>query len=120
AQPPAPAPPPLPTPRASLRVPALVLLGVTVALAATATGVYLSEWSDYQSQRTACMAQCSPQALDGLRTRITTAQVAGGVLFGLAGTALVADVILWIADARRPRAERRLATAAAGALEVRF
>jgi tetratricopeptide (TPR) repeat protein len=107
--PPAPvviAPPPS---QPSLRVPALVMLGVTVALAAGGTGAYFSEWSDYQAQKSACMGRCSPMQLDGLRTRVLTAQVAGGVLWALAGTALVADVILWIAEARRGHHERRSA-----------
>ena len=95
--------------RPSLRVPALALLGVTVALAAGGTGAYLSEWSDYQSQKSACNGQCSPAQLDGLRSRVLAAQVSGGVLFALAGAALVADVILWIADARHGHHEQRSA-----------
>lgn len=98
-----------PRERPSLRVPALALLGVTVALAAGGTGAYLSEWSDYQTQKSACNGHCSPAQLDGLRTRVLAAQVSGGVLFALAGAALVADVVLWIADARRGHHERRTA-----------
>ena len=105
----APAPIIAPRERPSFRVPALALLGVTVALAAGGTGAYLSEWSDYQSQKNACQGQCSPAQLDGLRTRVLAAQVSGGVLFALAGAALVADVVLWIADARRGHHERRTA-----------
>jgi hypothetical protein len=114
-------PPPAPPPRHPLRVPALILLGVTVALAAGGTGAYFSAWSEYQSRRDACQGSCSPDSLDGLRTRVQTAEVAGGVLWALAGTALVADVVLWIVDAQRPRAERRIAvTLRSGGLEVRF
>jgi tetratricopeptide (TPR) repeat protein len=115
--PPAPAPVIVaPTPRPSLRVPALAMLGVTVALAAGGTGAYLSEWSDYQSQKSACQGQCSPSQLDGLRTRVLAAEVAGGVLWSLAGAALVADVILWIADGKRAHHER-LSAALAGQVQ---
>jgi tetratricopeptide (TPR) repeat protein len=117
--PPAPPPPAAPPPR-NLRVPALVLLGVTVALAGGGAGVYFSEWSDYQAKRAACQGSCSPDSLDGLRTRVQTAQVAGGVLWALAGAALVADVVLWALDARRPRSERRVTAARTEGVEVRF
>jgi hypothetical protein len=100
------APPPE---RPRLVVPALVMLGVTVTLAAGGAGAYFSEWSDYQAQKSACMGNCSPAQLDGLRTRVFTAQVAGGVLWALAGASLVADVILWIADGKRGPHERRRA-----------
>jgi hypothetical protein len=120
----APAPPPPsapPSPRHPLRVPALILVGVTVALAAGATGAYFSAWSEYQSRRDACQGTCSPESLEGLRTRVQTAEVAGGVLFALAGAALVADVVLWIVDAQQPRRERSVAVMPrAGGLEVRF
>ena len=98
-----------PPSRPSLRVPALVMLGVTVALAGGGAGAYFSEWSDYQSQKSACNGRCSPAQLDGLRTRVLTAQVTGGALWALAGAALVADVILWIAEAKRGQHERRSA-----------
>jgi tetratricopeptide (TPR) repeat protein len=119
AQPPPPAPlppPPLP-PRRSLRVPALALLGVTVALGAGGVGTYFSEWSDYQSRRATCQSRCAPDSLDGLRTRVQSAQIAAGALWALAGAALAADVVLWILDGRRP-GERRLSRA--DALAVTF
>ncbi len=115
--PPPPAPPP-PHPR-SLRLPALALLGATVALAGAATGVYLSEWSEYQTRRDACQSRCAPESLDGLRTRVQVAQATGGVLYGLAGAALIVDLVLWIADTRQRRPERRN-VARAGAFGVRF
>jgi hypothetical protein len=49
---------------------------------------------------------------------VQSAEVAGGVLWALAGAALVADVVLWVADAKRPH-ERRVA-ATGGGVEVRF
>jgi tetratricopeptide (TPR) repeat protein len=116
-----PAPPPIVSPpRPSLRVPALALLGVSVALAAGGFGAYFSEWSEYQSTRSACRSQCSSSSLDGLRTRVEAAQVSGGVLFALAGAALVADVILWVADARRGHGERRLSAIPRFDGQVRF
>jgi tetratricopeptide (TPR) repeat protein len=117
-----PPPPPIapPPPRPSLRVPALALLGVSVALAAGGFGAYFSEWSEYQSTRSACQSQCSSSSLDGLRTRVLAAQVSGGVLFALAGAALVADVILWVADARRGHGERRLSAIPRFDGQVRF
>jgi tetratricopeptide (TPR) repeat protein len=103
--------PTLPPRQRSLRVPALALLGVAIALGGAGTGAYLSEWSEYQSRKSACLSACDPASLDGLRTRVEVAQVAGGVLWGLAGAALIADVALWIADARARR-ERPPSTAA--------
>lgn len=114
--PPAPSSPP---PRASLRVPALALLGVTVALGAGGAGAWLSEWSDYSTAKSACMSSCSPQSVDGLRTRVHQAEVAAGVLWAFAGAALVADVILWAIDARQRR-ERNLPSLRAGVAAVTF
>jgi tetratricopeptide (TPR) repeat protein len=102
----APSPPALPT--RSFRVPALVLLGVTLVLAGGGVGAYFSEWSDYHARRDACQGQCSPDSLDGLRTRVLTAEATGIALFALAGAALVADIVLWAADARHSRRESRL------------
>lgn len=119
--PPAPAPPPPAPPSRSLRAPAIALAAVTVALAAGGVGTYFSEWSDYQSRRAACQSQCTAAALDGLRSRVQTAEVAAAALWAVAGAALVADVTLWILDARQHRhAERQTATAGAGGLAVHF
>jgi hypothetical protein len=106
------APPPLPAPpRRRLRVPALALAGVTVVLGAGGVGAWFSEWSDYQARRAACQSRCSPDSVDGLRTRVQAAEVTAGALWALAGAVLVADVVLWILDGRRPE-ERRMARAA--------
>jgi tetratricopeptide repeat protein len=113
--PPALSPPPAPSPPRSLRVPAFALLGVTVALVAGGTGAYFSEWSEYQAKRSACVMRCSPESIDGLDTRVRTAEIAAGTLYAFAGAALVADVILWVVDARQRR-ERRGSFAQAGAL----
>jgi tetratricopeptide (TPR) repeat protein len=99
-----------PPPRRSLRVPALALAGVTVALGAGGVGAWFSEWSDYQARRAACQSRCSPDSVDGLRTRVQAAEVTAGALWALAGAALVADVVLWILDGRRHE-ERRVALA---------
>jgi tetratricopeptide (TPR) repeat protein len=119
APPPAPAPTTPPPPR-SLRAPAIALAAVTVALAAGGSGTWFSEWSDYQSHRAACNGMCTPASLDGLRTRVQTAEVAAATLWAVAGAALVADVTLWILDARRRHGERNLATARAAGLAVTF
>jgi hypothetical protein len=100
--PPAPPTPAATAPR-SLRVPAIALLGVTVALVAGGTGAYFSEWSEYQATRSACVMRCSPDSVDGLNTRVRTAEIAAGTLYAFAGAALVADVILWVVDARQRR-----------------
>jgi tetratricopeptide (TPR) repeat protein len=113
--PPAPAPPPR-----SLRAPAIALGAVTVALAAGGVGTWFSEWSDYQSRKNACQGTCSAASLDGLRTRVQTAEVAAAALWAVAGAALVADVTLWILDARRRHGERPPATASAADFVVRF
>jgi hypothetical protein len=107
--PPAPAPQPIvQAHKPSLRVPALALLGVSIALAAGGVGAWFSEWSEYTAQRHACLQMCAPSSLDGLRTRVADAQIAGAVLWSLAGAALVADVVLWIVEGRRHR-ERNFA-----------
>lgn len=119
--PPRTAPASAPSPPHGLLVPALVLLGGAVALGAGGVGTYFSEWSDYTAQRNACQGQCAPATLDGLRSRVQTAEVAAGVLWSLAGAALVADVTLWIVDARRRHGgERRVAVAGGLVPAVRF
>jgi tetratricopeptide (TPR) repeat protein len=105
-------------PPRSLRVPAIVMLVATVALAGAGAGAYFSEWSDYQSRRDSCGGQCSPESLEQLRNRVQVAEISGGVLWALAGASLVADVVLWVLDSKHPR-ERKVSTRAGG-LEVRF
>jgi tetratricopeptide (TPR) repeat protein len=105
-------------PQRSLRVPAIVMLVATVALAGAGTGAYLSEWSDYQARRDACGGQCSRESLEQLRNRVQVAEISGGVLWALAGASLVADVVLWVLDSKHPR-ERKV-SARGGGLEVRF
>jgi len=97
------APPTPARPARTLRIAAASLLGATLALGGAGTGAYLSEWSEYTRQRDACQSMCSPASLDGLRTRVELARLSGGILWGLAGAALVADVVLWIVDARARR-----------------
>jgi tetratricopeptide (TPR) repeat protein len=86
-----------------LRAAAGVTLGAALILAGGGTGAYLSAWHEYGPVRDACQSRCSPQAIDGLRSRVETAQVGGAVLWTLAGVALVADVALWALDARARR-----------------
>jgi tetratricopeptide (TPR) repeat protein len=87
------------------RVAPIVVGVAAVALAAAGTGAYLAPWSDYGARRDQCAAsgQCAPDSYADLRSRITTAEIAGGVLWGLAGAAAVIDVVLWAAYAKRAR-----------------
>jgi tetratricopeptide (TPR) repeat protein len=85
------------------RVGAGATLGVTLVLAGAGAGAYLSAWSEYSSKKSACQSRCAPGAVDGLRTRVESAQVGGIVLFALAGAALITDVALWVLDARARR-----------------
>src|SRR5258708_5120425 len=82
------APAPSAHPRAGLRPGAVVTLVAAIGLAGAGTGSYLSAWSDYDSQRSACGGMCSGQQVDGLRTRVEIAQASGAVLWTLAGVAL--------------------------------
>jgi hypothetical protein len=77
-----------------------VTLIAALALGAGGTGAYLSAWNEYDTQRSACNGRCSPESIDGLRTRVEIAQASGAVLYTLAGVALVADVALWMLDYR--------------------
>jgi hypothetical protein len=82
---------------------ALATLGATVVLVGAGTGTYLSAWKEYDSRSSACHSRCSPAEIDGLRTRVQTAQVGGAVLFSLAGVAAIVDIALWALDARARR-----------------
>jgi tetratricopeptide (TPR) repeat protein len=97
------APPPAAHSDRGYRAGAVATLAITIGLAAGGTGAYLSAWSEYDSKRTACAGRCAPDSLDGLRTRVESAQAAGAVLFTLAGVALITDVALWVVDARARR-----------------
>jgi hypothetical protein len=85
-------------------VPALVG-GAAVVLAGAGTGGYFSAWSDYQSRSAACNGACSPSSLGSLRSEVQTAQIVGGVLWGLAAVTAAVDVVLWLrwSRASRPR-----------------
>jgi tetratricopeptide (TPR) repeat protein len=89
--------------RHNLRLAAWAVLGGAVALGAAGTGAYLSAWSEYSERRDACAGTCSPASLEGLSSRVGTAQIVGGTFFGLAAALAVIDVTLWILDARRSR-----------------
>jgi len=111
--------PAAPTPHPSYRAPAIALLATALVLGGAGLGITLSQLSEYEDRRKACDGRCSPESLDGLRTRIDTAEAAGGAVLALAGAALVADVVLWIYDAKGRREQPRL-SAGAGGLTVRF
>jgi tetratricopeptide (TPR) repeat protein len=99
---PAPAPAASPSDR-GYRAGAVATLAIAVGLGGGGAGAYLSAWSEYSNKRSACAGKCAPESLDGLRTRVQTAEAAGAVLFTLAGVAVIADFALWVLDARARR-----------------
>jgi tetratricopeptide (TPR) repeat protein len=111
--------PTTPPPRPSYRAPAIALLATALVLGATGLGVMLSPLDEYNQRRAACAGRCAPETLDGLRTRVEIAQATGGALLALAGAALVADIVMWVYDAKSRREPRRVSARATG-VEVRF
>jgi tetratricopeptide (TPR) repeat protein len=98
-------PPPEPAraepPSRRLKLGAIVVGGVAVALAAVGAGLYGSAAADYGDLQTACSArQCVPSDWAGAQTRAN----AGYAMFGVAAAAAVVDVALWIFVARSGRA----------------
>lgn len=83
-----------------LRLAAWIVGAGALGLAAAGAGVYGSAYSDYAARRDACQGRCSPASLTGLRSTVESAQIGSGVLFGLAGAALIADVVLWTLSSR--------------------
>ena len=100
----APTPLAYPSPGAAARpsVVAPAVLGASaVLLAAAGTGGYLSAWGDYQSSVSQCQRMCDPAQLGSLPDQVRTAEITGGVLWGLAAAAATVDVILWIRWGKR-------------------
>jgi tetratricopeptide (TPR) repeat protein len=97
---------PEPPPPKRLRVPAIVVGALAIGLGAAGTGAYLSAYSDYSSAQQMCNGRCDPNSLGDLKSRVFAAQVSGGVLWGLAAAAAVADIALWVVDTRRARQVR--------------
>ena len=104
--PPAPPPPSAPAHDRRALIAPVVLGAGAVVLAAAGTGGYLSAWSDYQSSLSTCQHACNPSQLGSLHDKVQRAEVAGGVLWGLAAVAAAVDVVLWIRWSRSPRPQR--------------
>jgi hypothetical protein len=103
---------PLVTPvRASRRrvAPGLVL-GGALALGGAGGAVYGAAYAQFAARRDQCMGACAPGSHPGLTSYVRTSEITSGLLFALAGGALVGDVVLWVLDAR---ARRRMAPVAA-------
>jgi tetratricopeptide (TPR) repeat protein len=99
-----PTPAPIPAPREHrLRLPAGLLLGGALLVEIAGSAVYGVTYRDYATRRDACNGQCPPMSLTGLRSEVNKGQIGSGVLWGIGSAALVADVVLWIVDARRGR-----------------
>jgi tetratricopeptide (TPR) repeat protein len=97
---------PLGAPPPSSRRPvigAAVVAVVAVGLAAGAVGAELAPLADFNRTTTSCNMQCDPNGslLRGLHDEITRAQIAAGVLGGLAAVAAIIDVVLWVKARRR-------------------
>jgi tetratricopeptide (TPR) repeat protein len=80
-------------------------IGVAVAavvLGGAGFGAYYAEWGAYQHERSICAGtKCVSSSYAGLSGRVAAAEHAGYALWGVAGAAAVADVVLWVIDARR-------------------
>lgn len=89
-------PPPMARRRA-LRTTAWIVGGVALGLVAVGASLAGSAHADYGA------LSCAPGCADGDWSGIRSREYAGAAILGLAGAALVADVALWVADARRKR-----------------
>ena len=83
----------------------LAAIGVAVgagALAAAGFGAYYSKWSSYLSKQSTCtnVMHCEPSDYAALSSRVEHAEIAAGVIWGLAGAAAVADIALWVLSTR--------------------
>ena len=97
-------PPPRGAPRPRLRLAAGLVLGGAV-LAGVAGGVlYGTTYHDFTQRRASCHDQCAPIETQAFRDSVNGRVIGAGVLWGVAGVALVADVALWIVDSKQHRA----------------
>ena len=103
--------------RARMRLAAGLTLGGALAFGIAGSAVYGSTYASYAERRDSCAGQCAPGAYDELRDRVQAGQIASGVLFGVAGVALFADVALWVIARRE--GPTRVALGAQG-VELRF
>ncbi len=88
-----------------LRVAAWTLAGLAIAAAAAGTGAYLSAYDRYRSTERDC--PCTDAAVEALRPQVERAERSGYALWGIAGAAAVADIVVWAVDARAARADAR-------------
>ena len=86
-----------------------LVLGAALALGVAGAGVYGEMYATYAHQRDVCMMRCAPDA--GLADHVRASQIASGVLWGVAGAALVVDLALWGVYAKRHGRERAPALA---------
>lgn len=105
---PPPATRPTPAPRSGrLRIAAWAVGALALAAAGAGTGAYLSVYSEYQDQRRTCLERgCTAADLAPLQSDVDRAEAAGYALWGLAGAAAIADVVLWTLSARERRPAR--------------
>ena len=75
-----------------------------VLVGAIGAGLLGSSASDFRGLQTSCAPSCSPAQSASLILR----EQSGEALLAIAGALAVADVVLWILEARRGRRERQL------------
>jgi hypothetical protein len=90
------------------RIAAWTLGGVTLALAGAGLGAYLAPLSDYREAERACRGGCPASSLRELDNDVRRAEIIAATLWGAAGVAAVADVVLWTLDLRDRRARQRV------------
>jgi tetratricopeptide (TPR) repeat protein len=90
--------------RHELRLAAIGVAVATGALAAGGFGAYYSTWDSYSTQKNECtnVMRCMPSDYAQLSSRVEHAEIAAGVVGGLAGVAAISDIALWALSARRP------------------
>ena len=74
-----------------------------LAVAITGSALVGSVGPDYDRLRGECMGACQPSRWSDLETRAN----AGYALWGVAGAAAIADVVLWVVETRRHRRNGR-------------
>ena len=85
-----------------LRLAAIGMAAGAGVLAAAGFGAYYSTWSRYSSEQSVCtnIMQCAPSDYAALSSRVEHAEIAAGVVWGLAGAAAVGDIALWVLSTR--------------------
>ncbi|MEO6952801.1 MAG: tetratricopeptide repeat protein [Polyangia bacterium] len=91
-------------PQHHYRLAAELVLGGAVLAGVAGGVVYGTAYHDFSKKRDTCMGTCMPSETTSIRNEVHSRTIAAGVLWGVAGAALVADVALWILDSRRASA----------------